>query len=115
MAKKSKIEFPNNSGGWGPKLPVGGAKGTAKQKSATYGKTIADLNAYRKAAGKDEMVMGVNSGPNSEKIRRAASTGNRLTDYSKTSTRLMNSDARSARSTKYRAKKAALAKAKKGK
>lgn len=89
---------------WGPKLPKGGAKGTAAQKSAIYEKTIADLNAYRKAAGEDEMVFGVNSGPNSEKIRRAASTGSRLTDYSKTATR--------ARLAAYKAKAAALAKMK---
>ena len=106
-----------NTNPWGPKLPKGGATGTAKQKLATSERTIADLKAYRKAAGKDEMLLGVNTGPNSELIRRAASTGNRLNDYSKTAGRLESRDARSARSSAYRmaAKKVAVKATKKGK
>jgi hypothetical protein len=87
---------------WGPKVPDGFSKlGRAKER--VLKDTIRDLQNYRKAAYEDEIVAGINMGPNSELVRRANSTQRRLNDYSKTAGRLTNTDLRKERSAAYRA------------
>jgi regulator of protease activity HflC (stomatin/prohibitin superfamily) len=87
---------------WGPKVPDGFSKlGRAKER--TIKNTISDLRNYQREGYKDEDLAGVNIGPNSEAVRRANSTMRRYNDYSKTATRLTNTDLRKERSAAYRA------------
>jgi hypothetical protein len=81
---------------WGPKTLEGFKDFQPFNKAPALKKTLSDLRGWQKEQYKDENVLGVNKGPNSEAVRRANSTMNRYTDYSKTLGRLKNADAKRA-------------------
>jgi hypothetical protein len=100
---------------WGPKTLPGFNNFQPWNKPAALNKTIRDLRDWQREQYEDEIVAGVNMGPNSELVRRANTTQNRMTDYSKTAGRLANTDLRKERSAKYRAAQAARKKRNEGK
>jgi hypothetical protein len=103
---------PNEPAYWGPKTLEGFKDFRPWNKAPALKKTIGDLRKWQQDQYKDEIVLGVNKGPNSEAVRRANSTQSRMTDYSKVLGRLNAQDARRNRNS---AAKAAALKASKNK